>query len=92
LHLDVRAGAGRDIGFPAAFLNVFGILSVFNAVDLLLIDWLVFCAITPRFLVIKGTEGMAGYKDYLFHLKGFATGTVLAAGAGAALAALFALL
>ena len=80
-----------DIGFAAAFLNVFGILSVFNAADLLVIDWLLFCAVTPGFLVIKGTEGMAGYRDYLFHLKGFVIGTVLAAAAGAAMAAVFAL-
>jgi hypothetical protein len=82
---------GGEIDYAEAFLNIFGILAVFNAVDLLLIDWLLFCAVTPRFLVIRGTEGMAEYKDYLFHLKGFAVGIMLAATAGAALAAVFAL-
>jgi len=80
---------GGDIDFLTAFLNAFGILTVFNAVDLLLIDWLLFCTVTPRFLVIKGTEGMAEYKDYLFHLKGFVSGTVMAAAGSTALAAAF---
>lgn len=78
-----------DIAFSTAFLNAFGIMSVFNAVDLLVIDWLLFCAVTPKFLVIEGTEGMAGYKDCLFHFRGFAVGTVLAAAASLILAAAF---
>lgn len=53
-----------------AYLHIFGILMIFNLVDLLIIDWLIFCSITPRFVVIPSTEGMKGYKDYKFHLKG----------------------
>lgn len=33
-------------------------------------DWLIFCTITPRFLVIPDTEGNPGYKNYKFHLNG----------------------
>ena len=83
---------GGDITFSDAFLNAFGILSVFNAVDWLVIDWLLFCTLTPKFLVIAGTEGMAEYKDYRFHFRGFAVGTILAAAASLAIAAAFALL
>gem|GEM_PF-308757 len=82
---------GGDIAFPTAFLNAFGILTVFDAVDWLIIDWLLFCTVTPKFLVIEGTEGMAEYKDYFFHFRGFAAGTALAAAASLALAAAFAL-
>jgi hypothetical protein len=35
-----------------------------------------FCTITPKFLVIPGTDGMAAYKDYGYHFRGFLIGTV----------------
>ncbi len=34
---------------------LFGILMIFNLVDLLIIDWLIFCWITPKFIVIPST-------------------------------------
>ncbi|WP_141525315.1 nitroreductase [Bacillus cereus] len=58
-----------------AYLHTFGILMIFNLVDLFIIDWLVFCWITPKFVVIPSTEGMKGYKDYKFHLRGAIVGT-----------------
>ncbi|MGH0597530.1 nitroreductase [Bacillus mycoides] len=58
-----------------AYLHTFGIVMIFNLVDLLIIDWLIFCWITPRFVVIPSTEGMKGYKDYKFHLRGAIAGT-----------------
>jgi len=36
---------------------------------LLILDWLIFVTIQPSFIVIPGTEGMAGYKDYWFHFQ-----------------------
>ena len=66
-------------GFAALFLNAWGVGLIFNAVDLLFIDWLVLCYITPRSLVIPGTEGMNGYKDYGHHFRGFLIGTVASA-------------
>jgi hypothetical protein len=47
-----------------------------------------FCTITPRFVVIPGTEGMAGYKDYVFHLRFFLIGSVISAAGGLVIAAL----
>ncbi|EJQ95940.1 MULTISPECIES: hypothetical protein [Bacillus] len=58
-----------------AYLHTFGIVMIFNLVDLFIIDWLIFCWITPRFVVIPSTEGMKGYKDYIFHLRGAIVGT-----------------
>lgn len=63
-------------GFATLFLHAWGVGLIFNAVDLLLIDWLVLCFITPRSLVIPGTEGMRGYKDYGHHFRGFLIGSV----------------
>lgn len=71
------------------FAHAFGVFFLFNLADLLLLDWLLFCWLTPRFLVIPGTEGMAGYKDYAMHARAFLKGTVLS-GVGAMLIALLA--
>jgi len=62
--------------FWALWVNATGVLWVFNIVDWLILDWLMFCTITPRFVVIPGSEGMAEYKDYRFHFRGFLHGTV----------------
>jgi hypothetical protein len=56
------------------------------------LDWPL-VAFSPRFMVLPGTEGSAGYKDYRFHFHGFLVGTVLIVVASgliaAALAAVF---
>jgi hypothetical protein len=72
----VLANGGGKIPFLTAFVHLFVMFSVFNTVDLLLLDWPL-VAIGPRFIVLPGTEGSAGYKDYWFHFRGFLVGTVL---------------
>jgi hypothetical protein len=62
--------------FWVLWLNAAGVVWVFNIVDWLILDWLMFCTLTPRFVVIPGSEGMAEYKDYGFHFRGFLHGTV----------------
>ena len=37
--------------------------------DLLVLDIWLFYGVTPRFMVIPGTEGMPGYKNFKPHLK-----------------------
>jgi hypothetical protein len=70
--------AFRQANGPIAFVPalVFGMLAVFvfNLFDLLVLDWLFFCTIQPRSMVLPGTEGMAGYRDYRFHFIGFLKG------------------
>ncbi|WP_220198018.1 hypothetical protein [Ktedonospora formicarum] len=61
------------------FLSAAGTIFLFNLVDWLILDWLIVCTITPRFMVLSGTEGMAGYKNYGMHFRGFLIGTGLAA-------------
>lgn len=65
-----------DVGFAAAFLCTFIVLFLFNLVDLLLLDWLIFIVIQPRFTILPGTAGMAGYQDYAFHFRGFLIGMI----------------
>lgn len=69
-----RLGA---VSFTGRFVHALGISMAFNTWDLLVLDWLVVCAITPRLFVIPGTEGNPGYKDYAFHFRGFLIGTGL---------------
>ena len=49
-------------------------LFIFNTYDLIILDWLLFCTIQPRSMVLPGTEGMAAYRDYRFHFIGFLKG------------------
>ena len=78
----------ETISFFSLFLNAFGVAFLFNLVDLLVLDWLLFCYITPGFLVIPGTEGMEEYKDYGYHFRAFLIGTILSIAAGLVIAGL----
>ena len=71
--------SGTPPTLEALFLNTFVVASAFNAFDLLVLDWLLFCTLRPRFIVLPGTEGMPGYRDYFFHFRGFLIGTALSA-------------
>jgi hypothetical protein len=68
------------LNFLSAFLTAFIVLFTFNLVDLLIIDWLIFVTIQPRVVILPGTEGMPGYKDYRFHFVGFLKGILFSAG------------
>jgi hypothetical protein len=65
--------AARDLTFASAFAHFAIMFGTFNAFDWLVID----CGLVywqPRFVVLPGTEGMAGYRDYRFHFRGFLIG------------------
>jgi hypothetical protein len=74
--VEVRANSSGHIPFLAAFVHLFVMFSLFNLVDLLILDWPL-VAMSPSFIVLPGTEGLAGYKDYGFHFRGFLIGTIL---------------
>jgi hypothetical protein len=57
------------LGRKAAFLNAFALIFSGWFFDLTILDWLLFVKVTPSFVVLPGTEGMAGYDDYGFHLR-----------------------
>lgn len=71
-----------DFSYLSLAFNAFGVAFAFNIIDWLILDWLMFCAITPKFIVIPGSEGASGYKDYWFHFRGFLIGTILSIIAG----------
>lgn len=78
--------------FFALWLNAVGVVWVFNLVDWLILDWFMFCTLTPSFVVIPGSEGMAEYKDYKFHFRGFLHGTVYSILGGLVIAGIISIL
>lgn len=62
-----------------AFIHFYILFTIVSLADLIILDWLIFCLITPKFIVIPGTEGAKGYKDYQFHFIGFLKGCIILA-------------
>lgn len=61
-------------GYRYGLMTIWTIMMTFNLIDLLLIDFpLLF--FRPKRLILPGTEGMKGYTDYRFHVRGFFIGT-----------------
>jgi len=82
LGLIVILGLGqlRSITGELTFLNTFivttMIFQVWNLIDLVLLDWFLLMTLKPRFMILPGTDGMAGYNDYKFHFRKFLNGIV----------------
>jgi len=85
------AFAARELTFASAFAYFTIMFGTFNVFDWLVID----CGLVywqPRFAVLPGTEGMAGYRDYGFHFRGFLIGIPVVLFASAFAAAIVAIL
>jgi predicted permease len=83
-----RAG---NVTFAAAFVHFAIMFGTVNTLDWLVLDWgLVYWQ--PRFLVLPGTEGMAGYGSYWFHFRGFLIGIPIVLLGSALLAAIVSIL
>ncbi len=74
--------------FWELFAYAFGVLFIFNLVDLLILDWLIVCWFKPRWVILPGAEHIVISKPYLHHFKGFLMGTVGLVIVGLAIAAL----
>jgi hypothetical protein len=59
------------------FIVAVTMFQVWNVLDLLLLDWFLLLTLQPRFMILPGTEGMAGYRDYGFHFRKFLNGIAL---------------
>jgi hypothetical protein len=84
----LRAAVG-EVPFILAFAFSSVTLLVFNLFDLLLLDWLLFCTVQPKLMVLPGTQGMPGYKDYRFHFIGFLKGLIFCVVGGFVIALLW---
>lgn len=68
-----------DNSFVQNSISMFILIFSFNLIDLLFVDWLIFCTVTLKFIVLPGTEKDKEYKNYYFHLQAFLKGTVFSA-------------
>ena len=68
---------GSEASFWLLFWHTFGVIFIPFLWDLVVLDWWMFCTVTPKFVVIPGTEGFAGYKDKVFHLRMHTRGIVV---------------
>lgn len=59
------------------FIIVLIMFQVWNLIDLVLPGWFLLLTLQPSFMILPGTEGMAGYRDYSFHFRKFLNGIVL---------------
>lgn len=84
--LRLRRRRGGRLSFREAFAHVYALWLLFWLLDLTILDWLMFVTIRPSFVVLPGTEGMAGYDDYGFHLTAALPALPLMAGLAAVLA------
>jgi hypothetical protein len=74
--------------FWELFAYAFGVLFIFNVVDLVILDWLIVCWFKPPWVILPGTEHIAIPNPYVHHFKEFLMGTVGLGIAGLAVAAL----
>ena len=87
----VRVLAARDVTFGVAFAHFAIMFGTFNVLDCFVLDWgLVYWQ--PRFAVLPGTEGMAGYRSYWFHFRGFLIGIPIVLSGSAIMAAFVSIL
>lgn len=67
--LDLHNRTEGTLGFwPPFALGTACFVSV-TLFDLVILDWWLFCCVQPRFMVLPGTEGMAEYRDFTFHVR-----------------------
>lgn len=68
-NLKLKQKNEGQLSITAAFANAFALIFSGWFLDLTLLDLLMFVRYTPDWVVLPGTEGMAGYDDYMFHFK-----------------------
>ncbi|NHZ72030.1 MAG: hypothetical protein GWP17_02970 [Aquificales bacterium] len=79
-NLKLKQRNGGQLSLTAAFANAFALIFSFWFLDLTILDWLMFVRYTPDWVILPGTEGMAGYDDYMFHLKAHSKALPMLAG------------
>lgn len=73
---DLRRQTG-ELTFSDTLLATTALFQTWNLLDLLLLDWFLLLTLRPRFMILPGTEGLAGYRDYGFHGRKFLKGIPL---------------
>lgn len=90
---NLRAANGGSVPFLTAYLHSFGVLSIFNLFDAVVLDLILLTGFKPKFAVIPGAEGMEYlYHNWGMHAVNFLKGVVFCALFSLPVAALTALL
>lgn len=71
----LKSKLGGEISFTTALLNVVVMFLFATLGDLVLLDWLVISKITPKFVIIPGTD-KKDYKDFSHHYIGHAKAAI----------------
>jgi hypothetical protein len=71
----LKSKLGDEIPFLIAFLNLLVLFLLATVGDLVILDWLIISKITPKFVIIPGSE-RADYKDFSHHYKAHAKALV----------------
>jgi hypothetical protein len=71
----LKSKLGGEIPFLIAFLNIFILILFATVGDLIILDWLIVSKITPKFVIIPGSE-KADYKNFSHHYKAHAKSLV----------------
>ena len=87
----LKSKLGGEIPFLTAFLNLIVMFVLVTIGDLVILDWLVISKITPKFVIIPGSEAK-DYKDFSHHYKAHAKAAVIIVFIALALAAVAAFL
>ncbi|MBN2431008.1 MAG: hypothetical protein JXQ27_06005 [Acidobacteria bacterium] len=72
----ILAGGAEPIAFGVVWLHVYGLFFLTSLVDWCLLDWLIIVRLTPRFVMIPGTE-KADYRDFSHHFRAHLCGLVI---------------
>jgi hypothetical protein len=76
----LRSAYGGSVPFLTAYLHFFGVLSLFNLFDAVVLDLLILTGMKPKFAVIPGAEGMEYlYHNWGMHLANFLKGVIFCA-------------
>lgn len=72
----LKAKLGNEISFWIAFIHLTTMMMLTNLGDLVILDWLIVSTITPKFVIIPGSEE-GDYKDFSHHYRGHAKATII---------------
>ncbi len=72
----LKAELGGEISLLTAFINVLAMVQLFFVGDMVILDWLIISRITPKFVIIPGSE-KEDYKDFSHHYKGHAKAEII---------------
>lgn len=74
--LALKDQLGGVMTFSDAFIHLLIMMGFMTIGDLVILDWLIISKITPRFVVIPGSE-VEDYKDFSHHYRSHLRGSII---------------